>query len=173
MGTSCSLTCSDCCDVERVKQDDVPLAGLRHPEPMVFNLRIGVGMLYSPEQVREWLLKPMRDMVSRTENIRRTKDLLESGADLQQFFHTAWICDSCNWVYSRFYFRLQLGDKVFTPEYDCRRCRKGRLLPVECIFDEQDSFIGFTDLDGKPFTWRCPSCGGNRLEATGMKALWD
>ena len=153
----------------------------------------GIGMMYSPHAVfygrcddptQNWSAafpdgycekdKPLLLSLVKSKRIKdKAFELLASGATPAdyEYGHELYICPKCLRLSNRFHFKLVSPTEQFEPDYKCSMC-KSSLRRVEVKFDKNGNGTIFYRTRRKA-DWKCPDCGGDRLEHSGDCIMWD
>ena len=150
----------------------------------------GIGMAYSSNAVfygrcddptQNWSIafpdgyceggKPLLSKLVKSKKIRnKAFELLASAAVPDEYGHELYICSKCLLLSNRFYFRLLHENGDYEPDYKCPHCKTS--LRRVAIKTKTDGTVDIVYTNHRKAEWKCPDCGGNKLELDGMM-LWD
>lgn len=153
MGSNCLISCRECFYMRE--------------------FRIGIGMLYSPEALKDldskYALLP--DLIKSEETLAHIRELLEEkNADIVDGYgHRIYRCPNCGEFQENFYLRLDYDGGSYEVPYNCPECG----APLELV-DLNTGGSGWGEvepLDIKKYP--CPQCGKHGLQYSEGGILWD
>ena len=131
---------------------------------------LGVGRLYTPEQLFSQEKKPLIDQLIHS---NKTKKTLKEWIHVRHakicdgYTHVLYVCPSCDRTFNRFHIRLEDHGEFFEPEYECDTC-KVKLVQL----NDEESEVR-KDIEVEKFINNgCPKCG-EKLLVEMMFERWD
>jgi hypothetical protein len=165
MGETISFSCKNREDQDYLKPS------MKHK---LWNIEIGIGMLYSPEMVfvKGFDGPPLIDTLLRSKKMRQdVHDLLNQGyTSDDKYEHSVYFCSRCMTFYGRFYFKLIKGSDFYEPPHRCSSCRHP-IIPVSII--EEGGILRIVDNTGCELEWQCPECDSYELKIGNFISMWD
>jgi len=161
MGTSITIRCSNCYEDDRkgtyyelylgsgmmcfCKEQLEKYYGINRKYDRNYRL-LAAGD--PPDEIYSKLEKPVENERINTEIYENIKNGYEFTENMGQI---PYYCETCNKLLSLFYFQMEKNGNIYTPKYDCYKC-KNYFEPLEIIYeDEEDEENDFDeDLSKTP-----------------------